>query len=93
MRTPPAQTMPPAGCSASATACASPITAALNGLVIQDGTQRGRRRRHCVGAGDVLTLTNATVSGNTAGIDGGGIFGGYGAAITLTNATVSGNSA
>ena len=38
------------------------------------------------------TLTNCTVSGNSAAIGGGGLYNCYGTA-TLTNCTVSGNSA
>jgi parallel beta-helix repeat protein len=69
----------------------STITATLNGLVIQDGhTIEGAGI--WVGPGDVLTLTNSTVSGNTADSDGGGIFADGSDAITLANVTVSGNS-
>ena len=39
-----------------------------------------------------LTLTNSTVSGNSAAFSGGGVFNYFGTA-TLTNSTVSGNSA
>jgi hypothetical protein len=39
-----------------------------------------------------VTLTDATLSGNSAGIDGGGLDNFFGA-VTLTNATLSGNSA
>ncbi len=59
-------------------------------------------RRFTVGGGNTefgggifnqgnLTLTNSTVSGNTAGADGGGIF--NQGNLTLTNSTVSGNAA
>ena len=40
-----------------------------------------------------LTLTNSTVSGNTAGDDGGGISNNNNGTLTLTNSTVSGNTA
>jgi hypothetical protein len=41
-----------------------------------------------------LTLTDSTVSGNTAIYSGGGIFNYYfGGDLTLTNSTVSGNTA
>ena len=40
-----------------------------------------------------LTLTNSTVSGNTAGDDGGGISNSNNGTVTLTNSTVSGNTA
>jgi len=42
--------------------------------------------------GGALTLTNSTVSGNTATADGGGIWNAHGD-LTLTNSTVSGNTA
>ena len=42
--------------------------------------------------GSIITLTNSTVSGNTAGC-GGGISGTEGASFMLTNSTVSGNTA
>ena len=42
--------------------------------------------------GGMVTLTNSTVSGNTASYDGGGIFN-YGGEVTLINSTVSGNTA
>jgi parallel beta-helix repeat protein len=67
------------------------IAATLNGLIIRDGNG-GFGGGIYVGFGDELTLTNATVSGNSAAI-GGGIFGQDGSSIALTNATVSGNSA
>src|SRR5436309_611007 len=70
----------------------STISAALNGLVIQNGTGISTRGGGIyVGAADALTLTNSTVSGNSA-YQGGGIAGSTGAAITLINSTVSGNS-
>ena len=59
--------------------------------------QRQLRSRRPYGPGGVesagtTTLTNCTVSGNSAGNDGGGLYN-YGGTITLTNCTVSGNSA
>ena len=39
------------------------------------------------------TLTNCTVSGNSAGISGGGLYNDGNGTTTLTNCTVSGNSA
>jgi predicted outer membrane repeat protein len=74
------------------------IAAALNGLVIRDGNAPGLFPNGMgggiyVGRGEALTLTSATVSGNSAGTSGGGIFGAGDVAFTLTNATVSGNSA
>ena len=97
MRTPPpASTMPPAGCSSSATAAPHDLGHAQRPR--HPGRQcRWRLSGKCgggiyVGRADALTLTNATVSGNSAGY-GGGIVGDNDATITLTNATVSGNSA
>src|SRR5262245_36524114 len=72
----------------------STISAALNGLVIQNGYvgSFGSGGGIFVGAADALTLTNSTVSGNSARGQGGGIYGSTNAAITLTNSTVSGNN-
>ena len=64
-----------------------------------DSYQQHRERQHASGStphgggiinSGTLTLTNSTVSGNTAGLsDGGGIF--NSGTLTLTNSTVSGN--
>ena len=40
-----------------------------------------------------MSLTNSTVSGNSAGFDGGGVVADLGSALTLTSCTVSGNYA
>lgn len=40
-----------------------------------------------------LVMDSSTVSGNTAGNDGGGIYGGFGSLALITNSTVSGNQA
>ncbi len=45
------------------------------------------------GISSTITLTNSTVSGNSATSDGGGIYGYTNSTITLTNSTVSTNSA
>jgi predicted outer membrane repeat protein len=74
---------------------AGTIAATLNGLVIRDGAVSGAGGYGggiAVGTADALTLTNATVSGNSADY-GGGIYGSISSSTTLTNATVSGNSA
>jgi cadherin-like protein/VCBS repeat protein len=75
-------------------AAASTISATLNGLVIRDGnnTEAGNITGGgvFVGQGDVLTLTNATVTGNFSG-NGGGIGGGVNSAITVIDSTVSDN--
>ena len=39
-----------------------------------------------------MTVTNSTISGNTAGLDGGGIFN-YSSDLTVIGTTISGNSA
>jgi predicted outer membrane repeat protein len=77
---------------------ATTITAALNGLVVQDGNATGVDLAGYgggihVGTADALTLRNVTVSGCSATYGGGGVFGDDNAAITLDNATVSGNTA
>jgi hypothetical protein len=47
-----------------------------------------------VGGGGSLTLTNSTVSGNTAGpANGGGLFAIQNTTVTITNSTISGNTA
>ena len=67
-------------------------TVSVNNLTIKNGDNTSG-----YGGGGIfngygtLSLTNSTVSGNTATYDGGGIFN-YGT-LTLTNSTVSGNSA
>ena len=71
-----------------------PDTANISGVTIRNG---GKTDGFLNGGGIVnrgtLTLTNSTVSGNSAGSlgSGGGIFS-FGT-LTLTNSTVSGNSA
>ena len=67
------------------------IATTLNGLVIRDGATDDLGGGIHVGQADALTLSNATISGNSSG-GGGGIFGDDFATIALTNATVSGNS-
>ena len=53
---------------------------------------RIRERRRPVRLGGTTTLTNVTVSGNSASVSGGGLYV-SGSTTTLTNVTVSGNSA
>jgi len=69
----------------------SGITVNISGVTIRNG-----------GTGDdgggifnvgTMTLTNSMVSGNNAGVDGGGILNDVGGTLTLTNSTVSGNNA
>jgi parallel beta-helix repeat protein len=45
------------------------------------------------GANTVLTVTNTTLSGNTASNQGGGIWSGNDATVTITNSTIFGNQA
>lgn len=40
-----------------------------------------------------LTLTNSTLSGNSATLDGGGIYNAYGSTATVTGTSLSGNTA
>ena len=61
------------------------------------GTDDHRRQRRTATAAacstdGTITLTNCTISGNSAGCDGGGLYN-LGGTTTLTNCTVSGNSA
>src|SRR4029450_5628933 len=70
---------------------ASGITVNINGVTIRNGGT-GVNGGGIFNAG-TLTLTNSTVSGNTAGDDGGGIRNVLGGTLTLTNSTVSGNDA
>ncbi len=65
-------------------------SATLSGLTITDGNSR-------VGGGvdnltGTATLTDCTLTGNSAGSDGGGVYNGLGTT-TLTDCTISGNSA
>jgi hypothetical protein len=67
------------------------ITATISGITIENGSAD-------VGGGisnfGTLTLSNCTMSGNTANNGGGGIFNGFtGATLTVINTTLSGNSA
>jgi CSLREA domain-containing protein len=65
---------------------------AISGVTIQNGyanTGSGISNDY----GGDLTLTNSTVSSNTATGFGGGISNDYGGSLTLTNSTVSGNTA
>ena len=62
---------------------------AISGVTIRDGNS-GSDSGGIQNFG-TLTLTNSTVSGNTANDNGGGIFS-AGGTLTITNSTVSGNS-
>ena len=69
----------------------SGIIVNISGVTIRNGRTAG------VGGGisnsGALTLTNSTLSGNSADQDGGGIYNANGGTLTLTNSTVSGNNA
>ena len=59
------------------------------GGIVNDGEYEDRT---------TLTITNCTISGNSAGVSGGGIFSGAGSGlsfsmVTISNSTISGNSA
>jgi len=62
----------------------------INGVTITNGTAGLGGGIFNIGT---ITLTNSTVSGNTANNNGGGIFNNFGGTVTLTNSTVSGNTA
>ena len=66
-------------------------TVSLNNLTIENGDDTSGVFGGGIFNDGTLTLTNSTVSGNTATYYGGGIYN-YGT-VTLTNSTVSGNSA
>ena len=66
-------------------------SAALSGLTITGG--HADRGGGLANTGGTLTLTNFTISGNSAFVNAGGLYNVDGAMTTLTNCTVSGNSA
>jgi filamentous hemagglutinin family protein len=66
-----------------------PVT--IDGVTIRNGNPGGFSSGGGVFSAGAVTLTNSTVSGNTAGDQGGGIF--SNGDVTLTNSTVSGNTA
>jgi len=73
----------------------SGVTATLENLTLTGGNV-GSSSGGAIFNSGTLTLTNSTLSGNSAtsfGGDGGGIFNSYGGRTTLTNSTLSGNSA
>src|SRR5208282_4295260 len=67
------------------------ITVNISGVTIENGSFGGYPYGSGIANGGTLTLTNSTVSGNSASNYVGGIYN-YGT-LTLTNSTVSGNSA
>lgn len=72
------------------------VTATISGLTIQNGSESGDIDLASTGAGirnsGTLTLSDCTVSGNSATGDGGGIYNVAGKSLTITNCTISGNS-
>jgi len=66
----------------------SGVTATIAGLTIADGISIGGGGIY---NGGTLTVTNSTLSGNSAVFDGGGIY--NDGTLTVTNSTLSGNSA
>ena len=68
------------------------VTASISGLTITGGSEP-QTAAAAVQLGGTVTLTNCTVSGNSAEDFGGGLYNGFGGTTTLTNCTVSGNSA
>ncbi len=70
-------------------------TASLSGLTISGGSS-GDIAEGCGGGitnNGTLTITNCTISGNTAESEGGGIYNGYKSTLAITGCTISGNSA
>lgn len=64
----------------------------MSGIVVQNGDAgSGYGGGIYVTGHDAVSLSNCTISGNSAGADGGGIY--STPAITITNSTVSGNTA
>jgi hypothetical protein len=73
---------------------ASGANATINGLTIKRGkAPGGDPNGGGISNSGTLTLNNSTVSGNSAGGAGSGIFNYFGGTLTLTNSTVSGNGA
>jgi hypothetical protein len=71
----------------------TPIDVNINNLTLQNGKDKSGGAIRC--ATENLTLDQVTITGSTAGSDGGGIYfyGNYNAALTITNSTISGNTA
>ncbi len=65
-------------------------TFALDGFTIRNGSASSGGGVNCILC--TVTLTNSTVSGNSAVIEGGGLFVVFGS-LTIENSTISGNSA
>jgi predicted outer membrane repeat protein len=72
---------------------ASAITVALDGLVIEGGYTADRGGGIYVGSGEILMLSNTTITDSLARSHGGGIYAASGSAVTLTNSTLSHNVA
>ncbi|MGI8857866.1 MAG: choice-of-anchor Q domain-containing protein [Thermomicrobiales bacterium] len=66
------------------------VTATLNALTIQNGVATNANGGGIFNDG-TLTVTNSTISGNTAVYYGGGIDNGLGGTLMVTNSTISGN--
>jgi hypothetical protein len=71
---------------------AGPFTVALSGLTIADGFAPDAGGGISNSNGGTLTVTDCTLSGNSA-TNGGGIFNANGGTLTVTDCTLSGNSA
>ncbi len=75
----------------------SGVTASISGLTVTGGRATGSGNARDGGGlynvGGTLSLTDCTVSGNTAAFRGGGLYNFAGGTLTLTNCTVSGNTA
>ncbi len=69
-------------------------TVTISGLTISNGAARtGSRTGGGIFNRGTLNVVNSTVSGNSAYVDGGGIYNDLGGTLTLTNSTVTDNTA
>lgn len=69
------------------------VTASFSGVTIRNGKWLAGAGGGIVNDGGTLTVVDSTISGNTAGFNGGGIFNNAIATLTVTNSTISGNTA
>jgi CSLREA domain-containing protein len=70
----------------------STANVAISGLTIANGNVVSVSFGGGIYNTGTLTLTNATISGNSAGFGGGGIYDDFGSTLTINGSTISGNS-